>query len=49
MSGDSALLWIRQLWAQKDALFKTADRCLDGECSIEDVDDLLMELRKTIR
>jgi hypothetical protein len=41
----------RQLWAKtknKD-LFTTADKCLEGECSIDDVDDLLGELRRTIR
>lgn len=42
---------MRQLWAKtknKD-LFTTADKCLEGECSIDDVDDLLGELRRTIR
>ena len=34
---------------KESAFFTQADKCLDGECSLEDVDDLLMELKKTVK
>jgi hypothetical protein len=38
-----------QVMGVSENFFQQADKCLDGECSITDVEDLLVQLRRTIR